>query len=356
MTEPEHDFRIRPGKPRSTRAPRPKAFVDQVLRAAHKAGHVSTRPSGKKRSHSNFGRGQNRFGRSRLFSSSRRVMVAARIARHKGRAYRAAPLSIHLAYLRRDGVSRDGERGLLFDAETDGLDGSDFAERCEDDRHHFRFIISPEDAAEMEDLRGFTRDLAHRMEADLGTRLDWVAVDHWNTDNPHVHLIVRGVDDHGGDLVIARDYISSGLRSRAEDLVALELGPKPEHEIQHALEREVTAERWTRLDRKPPFSKSDRVFGQCEDMLRTTNEAYVWLYSPVGISVLRAGSMVNTSPELVPQMRRQSLHGFMTRAFMSWSGDYRLGDLSKKSLEMMTEEFRVKQAVLIHATEARAEE
>ena len=107
---------------------------------------------------------------------------------------------------------------------------------------------------------------------------------------------------------------------------------------------------------KPPFSKSDRVFGQCEDMLRTTNEAYVWLYSPVGISVLRAGSMVNTSPELVPQMRRQSLHGFMTRAFMSWSGDYRLGDLSKKSLEMMTEEFRVKQAVLIHATEARAEE
>jgi type IV secretory pathway VirD2 relaxase len=250
MTEPERDFRIRPGKPRSARAPRPKAFVDQVLRAANKAGHVSTRPSGKQRSHSNFGRGQNRFGRSRLFSSSRRVMVAARIARHKGRAYRAAPLSTHLAYLRRDGVSRDGERGLLFNAETDGLDGSDFAARCEDDRHHFRFIISPEDAAEMEDLRGFTRDLARRMEVDLGTRLDWVAVDHWNTDNPHVHLIVRGVDDRGGDLVIARDYISSGLRSRAEDLVALELGPKPEHEIRHALEREVTAERWTRLDRE----------------------------------------------------------------------------------------------------------
>ena len=102
----------------------------------------------------------------------------------------------------------------------------------------------------MEDLRGFTRDLARRMEADLGTRLDWVAVDHWNTDNPHVHLIVRGVDDRGGDLVIARDYISSGLRSRAEDLVTLELGPKPEHELRHALEREVTAERWTRLDRE----------------------------------------------------------------------------------------------------------
>lgn len=250
MTEPEHDFRIRPGKPRSTRTPRSKGFVDQVLRAAQKAGHTGLSRSPGRPGRSTFGRGHGRFGRSRLFSPARRVVVKARIARHKGRAYRAAPLSTHLAYLRRDGVSRDGERGLLFDHETDGLNGSDFAARCEDDRHHFRFIISPEDAAEMEDLRGFTRDLARRMEADLGTRLDWVAVDHWNTDNPHVHLIVRGVNDRGGDLVIARDYISSGLRSRAEDLVALELGPKPEHEIRHALEREVTAERWTRLDRE----------------------------------------------------------------------------------------------------------
>ncbi len=257
MTETERDFRIRPGKPRSTRAPRTKGFIDQVLRAAQKAGHTSPSRMSRGSGRSTFGRGQNQFGRSRLFSPSRRVVVKARIGRHKGRAYRAAPLKTHVAYLRREGVSRDGEKGLLFDAETDNLDGSDFAARCEEDRHHFRFIISPEDAAEMEDLRGFTRDVARRMETDLGTRLDWVAVDHWNTDNPHVHLIVRGVDDRGGDLVIARDYISSGLRSRAEDLVALELGPKPEHEIRHALECEVTAERWTRLDREIRYRADD---------------------------------------------------------------------------------------------------
>jgi type IV secretory pathway VirD2 relaxase len=250
MTERDSDFRIRPGKPRDTRAPRTKGFVDQVLRAAQKAGHVSRAPSTGPRSASNFGRGHNRFGRARLFTPTRRVIVAARIARHRGQAFRAAPLRTHLAYLAREGVSRDGTDGRFFDAETDQADGAGFAARCADDRHHFRFIISPEDAAQMEDLRGFTRDLVSRMEADLGTRLDWVAVDHWNTDNPHVHLIVRGVDEGGRDLVIARDYISSGLRSRAEDLVALELGPKPEHEIRHALEREVTAERWTRLDRE----------------------------------------------------------------------------------------------------------
>ena len=100
----------------------------------------------------------------------------------------------------------------------------------------------------MTDLRAFTRDLARQMEADLGTKLDWVAVDHWNTDNPHVHMLVRGVDQDGQDLVISRDYISRGLRSRAEEFVSIELGPKPEHEVRSALEREVDAERWTRLD------------------------------------------------------------------------------------------------------------
>jgi hypothetical protein len=86
------------------------------------------------------------------------------------------------------------------------------------------------------------------MEADLGTRLEWIAVDHWNTDNPHVHLLVRGVTDQGADLVMARDYISHGLRSHAEELAQAELGPKPEHEVQRALDREVRVERWTRLD------------------------------------------------------------------------------------------------------------
>ena len=108
----------------------------------------------------------------------------------------------------------------MFDAGSDRADSAAFAERCKDDRHHFRFIVSPEDAGEMTDLKAFTRDLARQMESDLGTKLDWVAVDHWNTDNPHVHLLVRGVDETGADLVISRNYISRGLRSRAEDLVA----------------------------------------------------------------------------------------------------------------------------------------
>lgn len=252
MSEGDSEFCVRPGRIKSTRAGKPKSFINQVLRAAKKAGHVAPpSASGKRASgygRSTFGRGRGSFSRNRLFSSSRRVVVKARIVRHQGKSFRSAPLSAHLSYLKREGVSRDGEKGVMFDAENERADDLAFSDRCKDDRHHFRFIVSPEDAADMTDLREFTRDLARQMESDLGTKLDWAAVDHWNTDNPHVHLIVRGVDQTGADLVISRDYISRGLRSRAEDLVSIELGPKPEHEIRSALEKEVTAERWTRLD------------------------------------------------------------------------------------------------------------
>ncbi|MDN3275986.1 DUF3363 domain-containing protein [Frankia sp. RB7] len=252
MTVGDSDLRIRPGRIRSTRVAKPKTFLNQVLRAAKQAGHISGQAASGRRSaaygRSTFGRGRLAFSRSRLFSPTRHVVVKARIVRHKGKSFRSVPLTAHLSYLKRDGVTRSGEPASMFDAGSDRVDGAAFAERCQDDRHHFRFIISPEDAGEMTDLRAFTRDLARQMEIDLGTRIDWVAVDHWNTDHPHVHLLARGVDEEGADLVISRDYISHGLRSRAEELVAIELGPKPEHEIRNFLEKEVTAERWTRLD------------------------------------------------------------------------------------------------------------
>ncbi len=86
-------------------------------------------------------------------------------------------------------------------------------------------------------------------ESDLGTKLEWVAVDHFNTGHPHTHIIVRGKDDKGKDLVIARDYLSHGLRGRARDLITLELGPETQHELDLKIEREVQSERLTRIDR-----------------------------------------------------------------------------------------------------------
>jgi type IV secretory pathway VirD2 relaxase len=174
------------------------------------------------------------------------VTVKARVLRYR---MRGGALKAHLAYLRREGVTRDGAAGRMFDAEHEDADHRGFAERCDGDRHHFRFIVSPEDAGRLSDLRAFTRGLMAQAERDLGSNLDWVGIDHWNTDNPHIHIIVRGKAEDGRDLVIARDYIGHGLRARAQNLATLELGPRSDIEIRHGLDAQVEADRWTRLDR-----------------------------------------------------------------------------------------------------------
>jgi type IV secretory pathway VirD2 relaxase len=221
------------------------------MRAAKKAGHrgQTFKRSGGSAGRSTFGRGRRAALSLASRSSGRRVVVMARIVRHRGGRFRSAPLSKHVAYLKRDGVTRDGADARMFDAASDDADTKAFAERCEEDRHHFRFTVSPEDAGQMADLRAFTRELMKDAERDLGTGLDWVAVDHWNTDNPHVHVLVRGRADDGQDLVISRDYISKGFRARAAERVTLEMGPRSEQEIRAGLENEVGAERWTSLDR-----------------------------------------------------------------------------------------------------------
>lgn len=246
----DSDFRIRPGRIRSTRAQQARPFIAQALAAAKKAGAGVSR-SGRivSGNRSRFGRGQRAsIQANRLLTArTRGAVIKARVVRQTSRS---APLATHLNYLRREGVTRDGEKAHLFGPGGDDADPKAFAERCQDDRHHFRFIVSPDDAPDMADLRSFTRDLVTQMEKDLDTRLDWVAVDHWNTEHPHVHLIVRGVRDDGQDLVISRDYIKEGMRDRARDLITQELGPRTDLDIQRSLKRQVDAERFTQLDRQ----------------------------------------------------------------------------------------------------------
>ncbi|MDU6748332.1 MAG: DUF3363 domain-containing protein, partial [Bradyrhizobium sp.] len=239
------EFHVRPGKIRSTRGPRTKPFLAQALQAAQKAGGLS-RVSGSRGSRFGRGRAASLAASRMLQAGGRGAMVKARVVRQMRSP---GALRSHIGYLKRDGVTRDGSRGKLFDAAGDEADGRDFAERCEGDRHHFRFIVSPDDAGELSSLRSFTRELMDQASRDLGTQLDWVAVDHWNTEHPHIHILVRGRADDGSDLVISRDYIATGLRARAGDLVTRELGPRSELEVRRGLEAEVTAERWTKLDR-----------------------------------------------------------------------------------------------------------
>src|SRR3546814_13621430 len=98
----------------------------------------------------------------------RRVIVKMRVVRHAGTNFRAAPIARHVAYLEREGVTRDGAPAQMFDAGSDRADREAFAARCEDDRPHFRFIISPEDAGEMQDRKSVVSGKRVSVRVDLG--------------------------------------------------------------------------------------------------------------------------------------------------------------------------------------------
>jgi len=272
----ENRFRPKPGRIRSDtpRTGRPKSFFTQAKKIARQHSHGPSRSSwrssprpgssaagtkGGKASRVPRGPGVQRgrgaaFVRARTLSGGwrhstpgmRRVVVKTRYVQSAGKNGKAAA---HLRYIQRDGTSRGGERGQLYSAVEDRADGDAFLDRGKEDPRQFRFIISPEDGADLTDLTAHTRDLTRQVEADLGTKLDWVAVNHYNTGHPHVHVIVRGTDDLGENLVINGDYLANGIRERASELATLELGPMTEIEQTRKLSAEIGQDRFTRIDR-----------------------------------------------------------------------------------------------------------
>jgi len=205
---------------------------------------------------------------------ARRAIVKVRVV--KLRNAKSSVSRGHLAYLQREGAGVERAEGLEGSAEltpTRGqlygpdegaeVDGRDFVARSQEsfdgrgDPHQFRIMISPEDGAELArvngdgtpNLKDTTRALMTQMEEDLGTRLDWVAVDHFDTAHPHTHIIARGITHDGKGLNIAGEYISRGIRGRLEEELTRELGWKSELEIQQEMKREVGAMRVTTADR-----------------------------------------------------------------------------------------------------------
>jgi len=177
----------------------------------------------------------------------RRVIVKARVIRMDAKGSGAQRL--HLKYIERDGTGPNGEPGELYARDGESVAKDAFLERGKDDRHQFRLIVSPEDANELTNLTDYTRDLVSQIEHDLGTKLDWIAVNHYDTGQPHTHLVISGRRDDGADLVIPKKYIAHGIRERAQDLAELELGPVTEIEGRNRLAYMVKQERLTELDR-----------------------------------------------------------------------------------------------------------
>lgn len=157
----------------------------------------------------------------------------------------------HGEYLQREHAQVAGEKGLGFNQESNSVDIKTTLRQWqkENDPHMFKLIISPENGHKL-DLKKHAKDLIQYAQKDLKTKLEWVAIDHHNTDHPHLHILIRGVDDHGKALVIERDYLSHGFRYRSQELATLELGLRLDRDIVQARARQLEREYVTDLDRR----------------------------------------------------------------------------------------------------------
>lgn len=184
-------------------------------------------------------------------SPRQRVIVKAHVAKHGNPKAGRSALRAHVNYLAREGAGAEGERGKFYGRETDGLDASAHTKTWGHDRHHFRFIISPENADKIADMRGYVRETMARVAKDLNEPgLDWIGVTHVDTAQPHAHALVRGKRADGRDLFIPRDYISHGFRGRAQEVAQELLGDQSRDAFEQRLHWEATADRWTALDKE----------------------------------------------------------------------------------------------------------
>lgn len=313
----EDEFTPRPGRVRSRGDAAAKRYLVRVQAGLAKLGRTGLK-RGKGFSGTRIGRGagvghvsaRHPFDRFR----SRRVIVKVHIARARGRSG-AGALRAHVGYIQRDGVERDGTPGRLYDRASDDADGKGFVERASDDRHQFRLIVSAEDAEALGDLKPFTRELMARAEADLGTKLDWVAVDHFNTAQPHTHIVIRGREPSGKDLVIAKDYLTHGFRRRASEIALEELGPRRDLEIAQMRRREVDQHRYTGLDRdlvaaaergRVRVSRAHRPYPRFD---RTLALGRLRTLERLGLAKPEAADRWRLSPELEPSLRALGRRG-----------------------------------------------
>jgi type IV secretory pathway VirD2 relaxase len=234
-----------------------KVEPDRVGRMGGRRRELSVRAQLARRLRGFRGRAGSAGGKASWSGSrAQRVIVKTLVSRHKpGKA--KGSLTRHASYLGRDSASSDGKPGVFYDASREGMNGRQEVANWAEDRHHFRVIISPERGSDIPDMTAYVREVMARVEKDLvaagaiekGTKLKWIAINHHNTDNPHAHVMLRGRQENGQDLVIPRAYLAHGMRGRASEVATELLGERTIEQAQEARLAEVQAERFTSIDR-----------------------------------------------------------------------------------------------------------
>ncbi len=158
----------------------------------------------------------------------------------------------HGRYLARESAAFESDaKPVGFNRETEGVDIAGKLQNWQaaGDQQLWKLIVSPE-FGDRVDLSRLTRELITQMEKDLGTDLEWVAAEHYNTEHPHVHVVIRAVRDSGEVLRLSCEYVQQGIRAIAADLCTRQIGYRTELDGVEAERLEVTEQRFTSIDRR----------------------------------------------------------------------------------------------------------
>jgi type IV secretory pathway VirD2 relaxase len=316
----DDDFRPRLGRirARGTSSNRARKFLGRIVAATARAG-ASTGVRSRRFDGSRIGRGASigrvlRSGDRHAGFRSRRVVIKARLVKLGAKSVSAS--RAHLRYIQRDSATPESAPGALYSAERDVADGAAFVERGSGDRHQFRFIVSAEDGDQYSDLKPFVRRLMTQMEEDLGTKLDWVAADHRDTGHPHSHIMLRGKDDRGENLIIAREYIAHGFRERASAIVSLDFGPRTDLEIEERLRHDVGQERLTAIDRQLVRAMdADRMVSSADrdPLQQSLHAGRLKTLEQLGLAEQRGGGRWQLGDGLEDTLRRMGERGDIIR-------------------------------------------
>lgn len=274
MTTRENEFEPRLGKPLPDRAPKLRGVRAALHRATRQPRTTGAKPR-QPGVRAHFAKGSSARARP-VAGVARRVVVKVRYASNGGG--RTAPLRAHVAYLSREGVQRGASpelgggqapddptrsidyltredpgglaHGAFYDRASDAVDAKTVTAAWTADPRHFRMIVSAEDGEALGDLKPFIREVMSGLETKLGTKLEWLAVNHHDTDNPHTHVLIRGRRPDGQDLFMPSRLISSGIREHAQEIATRVLGPRLGVDLVQERFNDITRMTVTPLDRE----------------------------------------------------------------------------------------------------------
>jgi hypothetical protein len=234
----EREFRLRPRKPPAkTGQTEPRTYATAFKAIMHQARMSRVRRSGAGRS-------------GQTSRKHRHQRCAVRVTYSRNTV--SGQWKAHGRYVARESATtQERADGRGFDSVSEACDMTTLLDRWQKagDERIWKLIISPE-FGERLDLRKLTRELLAQMARQTGSDLEWVASAHYNTEHPHVHVALRGVDANGAPLRLDRGYIQHGIRAVAEDLCTRQIGYRTDPDAADSAAREVREQRYTSIDRE----------------------------------------------------------------------------------------------------------